>query len=411
MTPIYRLGTALYHRAIHLYGKLGNQQAAQWVAGREEQITPPKPSGKQRVWMHCASLGEWEQGRPVLDELQRRLPDWEFVLSFFSPSGYEKSKGLDLVDHVLYLPPDSPTNAEAWVRELAPDLALFVKYEFWFFHLQALHRSGVPTWLVAASFRPGQLFFKPYGGWYRRMLPFFTGIILQTEAARQLLNQAGKYPRKRTFVAGDPRMDRTRSLTTIPFSDPLIEAFCARRPTIIAGSVWPQDMAVWEEVWDQVSDHWNIIFAPHQLNEADLALTQVQWKGVRYTTATLKDVASNNVLILDTIGMLSKVYRYGRVAYVGGGFKTGLHNTLEPMAYGLPTIFGPNHEKFPEAAVAIAAGGAFSISDGEDLLNSLHTLQDEELWQEAHQAQMTTSELSAGAGRRTADIVLAGLAN
>lgn len=409
MTPLYRLATAAYHQGIAVAGALGNTQARQWVSGRQEQLTPAKTTGRQRIWMHCASLGEWEQGRPVLQELRQQLPEWEAVLTFYSPSGFTAMKDLNVVDHVLYLPADSKKNAEKWVADLAPDLAIFVKYEFWYYHLQALSKAGVPTWLVAAHFRPEQAFFKFYGAWFRTMLRSFDGIVCQNEESRKLLITNGKYPREQASVGGDPRMDRTLALTTEPFEDPLIAEFCSHGPTIIAGSVWPDDLVVWEAMWKELKSDWRIILAPHKLKEESLVRTQANWSAIRYTQYTGQRLSSERVLLLDTMGMLSKVYRYGKVAYIGGGFKTGLHNTLEPMAYGLPVIFGPNHQKFPEAATAIKRGGAFAIGDEEDLLDILHEFSDAGFYRAAQSAQQQLAQNSAGAGERTAKLILKGL--
>ena len=406
MTPLYRLGTAAYHAGVRLAGLVGHERAAAWAKGRSAQTTPPKPPGKKRLWMHCASLGEWEQGRPVLDTLRRELPNWEVVISFYSPSGYERSQDVPGVDYALYLPEDTPGKAATWVKTLAPDLAIFVKYEFWFYHLRALRRAGVPTWLIAANFRSSQPFFRFYGGWHRRLLGLFTGIICQTYDSFQLLTQMGEYPEDQSFVGGDPRMDRTLALAQAPFDDPVVAAFAEGRTTIIAGSVWPEDMRVWRAVADDVRAGWAIVFAPHQLHEADLARARVQWGGARYTQTTPEEARREDVLILDTIGILSRAYRYGDVAYVGGAFKTGLHNTLEPMAYGLPTIFGPRYQKFPEATEALNGGGAFTVTTPRELEAVLNQLRDPQNYDRARKAQRDLARENSGSAVRTARIVL-----
>ncbi len=186
---LYRLGTSAYFLAIRLAAKLGVGQAKTWVEGRKDQTVPRKRAGRKRIWLHCASLGEWEQGRPVLEALRKQRPEWEAVVSFFSPSGYERLRGTAVVDHVLYLPPDAPSAARDWLDQLQPDVAVFVKYEFWFYHLRALAGAGVPTFLVAAHFRPGQPFFKRYGSLHRKMLGFYTAIITQSAASVDLLNE------------------------------------------------------------------------------------------------------------------------------------------------------------------------------------------------------------------------------
>ena len=273
MRWLYRLGTAAYHAGLRTAALAGNDKARRWVRGREQQTVRAKPPGRQRVWMHCASLGEWEQGRPVLVALRRRLPDHDFVLSFYSPSGYERHGAGDLAIQVLYLPEDTTAEATRWVRELQPDVALFVKYEIWHFHLEALHAAGVPTFLVAANFRADQVFFRPYGGWYRKSLRYFTGILTQTEAARELLVKHGDYPARRVEVAGDPRMDRVLAITQVPYEDGKLAAFVGDSPVLIVGSGWPRDLAVVQQAWPSLPRNWKLIYAPHQLRAAELEST------------------------------------------------------------------------------------------------------------------------------------------
>lgn len=413
-TFLYRLGTGAYFLAIRLAALLGVKQARLWVAGRQNPATAtlplhlrPRQRNAPLLWMHCASLGEWEQGRPVLEALKERLPEHKILLTFFSPSGFERCKNSELADHVAYLPADSPQNARAWVADLAPDLVIFVKYEFWFFHLRELHRAGVPIFLVAASFRPGQPFFRRWGGWWRRMLAYYTGIMVQTSADAELLLQQGQLPPEKVLIAGDPRMDRTRQLAEAPFSDPVLEAFCtADALTIIAGSVWPPDVDIWQKIWPQLPAGCRLVLAPHQLHEAEISAWASTFNAVRYTQVDPPALAASRVLILDTIGILSRSYRYGKLAYVGGAFKTGLHNTLEPLAYGLPVIFGPRHQKFPEAGAAILRGGGFSVSSAETLLTTVRDLLQPNRRAMASEAQRELGEALTGAGRRTADEML-----
>lgn len=409
---LYRMGTGLYHAAIGLGAAVGVNRAKDWVDGRRQQpplpavlrVSPVKggPCPPPLLWMHCASLGEWEQGRPVLEAFRKRYPDYRAVLTFFSPSGYERCRDEPLVDHVAYLPPDSPGNATGWLAELRPTVAVFVKYELWYYHLRALHRAGVPTFLVAAHFRAGQLLLRQNGGWYRGVLRFFTGIVVQQEPSVHLLARRGQYPRARIAVGGDPRVDRTLKIADQPFSDAVVAAFT--RPaglTIVAGSVWPDDLRVLSIAFDALPTNVRIILAPHRLDGRELARTQVRWKARRYTESEPEDVVGARVLLLDTIGMLSRVYRYGDVAYVGGGFRTGLHNTLEPLAYGLPTVFGPRHDKFPEAAAAIANGGAWSVADDREMTRVLLRLTDPGLRQGAADRQRALGRTWAGSADRT----------
>lgn len=418
-TFLYRIAISSYHLLIRLAAAVGIKQARKWVAGRANPAISqlplhlrPRPDNDRNkkttlVWMHCASLGEFEQGRPVLEALRQARPDWKVLLTFFSPSGYERCQNDPLADHVAYLPADGPQRAQAWVADVQPDLAIFVKYEFWFFHLRALHRAGVPTYLVAASFRPSQWFFRPSGRWWRRMLTFFDSIIVQTPNDLALLSGPGRYPADRVFVTGDPRMDRTLQLANTPFTDDLIAAFTqGDAPTIIAGSVWPQDVAHWRAAWPRLPANCRLLLAPHQLHEKEIAEWRQAFGAVRYTEAEVATVGQHRVMILDTIGILSRAYRYGRIAYVGGAFKTGLHNTLEPLAYSLPVLFGPHHHKFPEAGEAIRRGGAFSVRSYEELVATLIMLLDETAWRKASLAQQALALANAGAGQRTATTIL-----
>lgn len=416
-TFLYQLAVSAYHLAIRLAALLGVEQANLWVSGRQNPAAsqlPPHLRARQRtaplLWMHCASLGEWEQGRPVLEALRERLPDHKVLLTFFSPSGYERCKDTPLADHVAYLPADGPGRASAWVADLAPELAIFVKYEFWFFHLRALHRAGVPIFLVAASFRAGQPFFRWWGGWWRTMLGFFTRIMVQTSTDAELLTGPGRQAAEKVLVAGDPRMDRTRQLAETPFSDELLATFVQPGThTIIAGSVWPPDVSLWQAIWTRLPENYRLVLAPHQLHEAEIAGWADAFQAVRYSQATPEKAANSQVLILDTIGILSRAYRYGTLAYVGGAFKTGLHNTLEPLAYGLPVIFGPRHQKFPEAGAAIRRGGGFSVSSPETLLEIVTQLTHPEQSATAAAAQRELGDALAGAGRRTAEEILSWL--
>lgn len=413
-TFLYQLAVSAYHLAIRLAALLGGQQAQLWVIGRQNPAAsqlPPHLRARQRtaplLWIHCASLGEWEQGRPVLEALRERLPDHKVLLTFFSPSGYERCKDTPLADHVAYLPADGPVRARSWVADLAPELAIFVKYEFWFFHLRALHQAGVPIFLVAASFRPGQPFFQWWGGWWRTMLGFFTRIMVQTSTDAELLTGPGRQPAEKVLVAGDPRMDRTRQLAETPFTDTLLAAFAQEGThTIIAGSVWPPDVALWQAIWARLPENCRLVLAPHQLHEAEITGWAEALNAARYTQASPENVVDYRVLLLDTIGILSRAYRFGEVAYVGGAFKTGLHNTLEPLAYGLPVIFGPRHQKFPEAGAAIRQGGGFSVDSPEVLLAVVQQLLHPEQRAKAAFAQRELGEALAGAGRRTAEEIL-----
>ncbi|MBB4078704.1 3-deoxy-D-manno-octulosonic-acid transferase [Lewinella aquimaris] len=403
MEWLYRTGLGFYHRGIRVAARLGNVRAAKWVRGRrrdpQPQIERIRRSGRPIVWLHAASLGEYEQGRPVLQHLRNLRPDLAVVLTFYSPSGYERCQSTELAEVVAYLPADSARNASEWVAMLRPEFAIFVKYEFWFYHLSALRRAEVPTFLVAGSFHPNQPFFRWYGNWWREMLGCFTHICVQTSQDKLLLAEYGV---TNVTVTGDPRIDRTLELVATPFTDERLDRFTAGHPTLIAGSVWPPDVDAIARAWPSLPQEWRLILAPHQLSEEEIMSWQSRFDADRYTGTE----TGRRVLILDAIGILSRVYRLGKVAYVGGGFKTGLHNTLEPMSYGLPVIFGPRYAKFPEAREAISRGGATSIRGAEDLTKVLQHLREEETYERSSEAQLAYAAENAGAGQRTARLIL-----
>ncbi len=400
---VYRVGTGAYHLGIAAAARLGSVQAARWVTGREQDVSDRiealHAAGRPILWLHAASLGEFEQGRPVLEALRIARPGWAVVLTFFSPSGYERCRGTELAEVVTYLPTDTPRRAAAWIELLRPRLAVFVKYEFWYYHLHSLRAAGVPTFLIAGSFRPGQLFFRPYGGFYRRMLHVFDHLLVQTEEDRKLLAGIGI---DRVTVTGDPRIDRTRALAAQPFADQRLADFTAGHPTLLAGSVWPQDVEVITGAWSAQPAEWRLVLAPHQLDEQQLIAWQQQFDAERYTGTP----RGKRVMLLDTIGILSRAYRYGTVAFIGGGYGSGLHNTLEPMSYGLPGLFGPRYAKFPEARAAVARGGAFSVGSAGELSERLQELRDPAAYAAAQQAQHDYLTANAGAARRTTDLLL-----
>ena len=402
MRWLLRTGAAAYHAGIRTAARFGHRRARQWVAGRtmdpSEEIAALHEADRPVVWVHAASLGEFEQARPVMIELRALQPEWAFVLTFFSPSGYERSKHTELAEVVTYLPPDGPRTARAWVALLRPVAAIFAKYEFWYDHLAALRRAGVPTFLIAGSFRAGQPFFRPYGTGWREMLTCFTHFAVQTERDARLLGGLGL---ANVTVTGDPRLDRTAELAETPFSDERLSRFTADAPTLFAGSVWPADVALFTEVWPSFRADWKLVLAPHQLEEAQLVAWQQTFDAERYTGGA----GSGRVLLLDTIGILSRSYRYGTLAYVGGAFGSGLHNTLEPLSYGLPVIFGPGYHKFPEAVTSLDRGGAFSIRTAEELRATWSKLGDPEIRQRAAAAQHAYRNEQRGAGRRTAELI------
>jgi 3-deoxy-D-manno-octulosonic-acid transferase len=405
MRWLYRAGTAAYHLGIRAAAAWGNDKATAWVAGRRDysevyaKLQDLRLNGRRLIWVHAASLGEFEQARPVLRELRDRYPELAVVVTFYSPSGYARCRGTELADLVAYLPPDGRRNAREWLNALRPSLAVFVKYEFWFDHLSALDEAGVPTLLIAGKFRPDQPFFRWYGSWWRGELGHFTHFGVQTEADARLLAGIGY---TNAEVTGDPRVDRVLQLAAAPFSDPVLEGFTAgAERVLLAGSVWPADVAIIAAAWAELQHDWHLVLAPHELHRAQLSEWQRDFSADRYT----ESLTGKKVLLLDTVGILSRAYRYGSVAYVGGGFGSGLHNTLEPMSYGLPVCFGPKHGKFPEAGGAVAAGGAFVVRNGGELADTLSKLARPATRRSAERAQHEYTERHQGAAGRTFDLI------
>ena len=347
-------------------------KAAQWVAGRRRLLPRIQAAlatdSAPRVWFHCASLGEFEQGRPLMEAYARRYPAHRIVLTFFSPSGYAVRHAWPGADYVFYLPLDTAANAQAFLAAVQPRLAVFVKYEFWYHFLTALHRRGVPTICVSAIFRPGQVFFRPWGGFFRRMLRCFSHLFTQDEASVVLLRQAGIGA---ASVAGDTRFDTVaRTALAPPAPLPLVEAFVAdRAPVFIIGSSWPEDLPVLLPLLRAYQDQVRFIVAPHEINAAGLRAVEAALPGrvVRYSAAAPATVAQSRVLLIDNVGLLSRLYRFGHYAYIGGAFGKGLHNTLEAAAFGLPLFFGPTYQKFREARDLVALGCAYPVRSAAEL--------------------------------------------
>ena len=316
--------------------------------------------------MHCASAGEFEQGKPLLEALRAAFPEHRILVSFFSPSGYEVGVKYKGADAVTYLPLDTAANARRFVSIVDPALVVFIKYDYWYQHLKAVHERGTPLLLVSAIFRPGQSFFKWYGGVQRRLLHFFTWLFVQDEASVHLLKTIGV---SHCSANGDTRFDRVATITQNPAPLPQIEAFVARSnaPLLVAGSTWPED----EELLAGLPASWRMIIAPHEIGIARIDALRARFgtEAVTYSELERHDSeAALRVLIIDNIGMLSRLYRYGLISYIGGGFnKSGIHNTLEAAAWGKPVLFGPNYQKFREARGLIDCGAARSVRTAAEL--------------------------------------------
>ena len=409
----------LYYLALRAYGlmiqaaALFDAKAAQWVAGRRHwqqahrALLAAKPRGEAGlIWVHCASLGEFEQGRPVIEGLKAARPELRVLLTFFSPSGYELRKNYPQADYVCYLPLDTPANARDFLEIWQPDLAVFVKYEFWYFFLRALRQRNTPSYLIAALFRSGQLFFKPYSGALRHIPAWFSHIFVQDEPSASLLRAQGLAD---FSIAGDTRIDRVMQIAQRSASFPLIEEFAGSAPVLIAGSTWPEDEAILLPFLnDGLPSSWKAIIAPHQIKEAHARalLAQFAGRGLRYSQAAAGELADARLLIIDNVGMLSALYRYGRIAYIGGAFGAGLHNTLEPIAFGLPVIFGPKYQKFAEARYLIASGGGFCIHNREELAEAFNRLQPDADYQAAAEKARSYISSNQGASQMVVDALV-----
>ena len=378
MLLLYRATLWLYRMLIRLAALAGNAKAQAWIDGRKGwrenlKAFAAAASGKKTIWMHCASLGEYEQGRPVLDALRSELPDARILLTFFSPSGYLPAAKSSRADLVCYLPADAPRAATDFVALARPDVAVFVRYEFWYFFLRALRNAAVPTVLLAASFRPDQIFFRAYGGMFRRMLRWYARILLADDASLRLLEQHGLAAN--AAVTGDTRFDRVTAILQDERDIAKAADFSKGYITLVAGSTWPKDEAALAAAWPSLPADCRMIIAPHEPGATQVSAIESLFPAgqcIRFSTYWPGSTA--RILIIDNIGMLSRLYRYGQVAYIGGGFaKSGVHNVLEPLVYGLPVVMGPHYHKFPEAVAAVEAGYAHSANDEGEVEKLLKT--------------------------------------
>lgn len=377
-------------------------KAQKWVNGRQKWRSRYAASFEKKgrvLWVHAASLGEFEQGRPVIESFREKFPGWQIVLSFFSPSGYEIRKNYPQADFICYLPADTRRNARDFLDLIRPDAVVFVKYEFWANYLSELKRRDIPTLLVSALFRPGQPFFRWYGGFWRRMLGCFSHVFVQNAESGHLLQKIGM---GNYTVAGDTRVDRVLKLAAQAPENDVVRSFAGNRPVFIAGSAWEVDEAVFLPVLQQPGfQQFRIIIAPHEPSEKHLAqlIPRLKRPYIRYSACTAAAPPAE-ILIIDNVGMLNTLYRYGAVAFIGGGFGKGIHNTLEPAAFGLPVLFGPRYEKFEEARQLVARGGAFVIRNTADLVSILKKLDDPAFYQRASGATLAYLEESRGATER-----------
>lgn len=378
------MGQLLYIIFVRLY-PLGarliapfNEKAKRWIKGRKNIFRTIKQGltaeNRERIWFHAASLGEFEQGKPLMEKMKEKHPSACIVLTFFSPSGYENARNYPFADYIFYLPMDSFIHSYRFFKLVKPKLIIFIKYEFWYYYLNRAKKKNIPTFLLSAVFRDDQIFFKWYGGFQRKILSCFTHIFVQNSGSERLLHQI-KYTR--VSVSGDTRFDRVLELKSAPKTFPVIESIIQDKVVVVAGSTWTEDDKILSHF---VVSHPDILFiiAPHDVGDERLKESQEIFKNtIRFSTLGKDEKLAKgiNTIIIDNIGILKHLYRYGDITYVGGGFGAdGVHNVLEPAVFGKPVVFGPVYEKFLEAADLIDQQAAFSVSDAIDLENKLNML-------------------------------------
>lgn len=376
MSFLYLLIIKLFHFSV-LLASIFNVKAKLWINGRKNifddlshQIQPED----KIVWFHCASLGEFEQGRPLIEELKQRHPDFKILLTFFSPSGFEIRKNYEKADFVCYLPLDTPQNAKRFLNIVKPQLIFFIKYEFWYFFLREIWKQKIPLYLVSGIFRENQRFFRKYSVLSRKMLSWFTHFFVQNEDSKQLLNSINI---QNVTVTGDTRFDRVFTITQQSRNLPIIEKFAKNNTLLVAGSTWKPDEEILIKFFNQSDNQLKLIIAPHETHKENINRIVKLFPDRKlvklYSEVIEADVSNINVLIIDSIGILSSIYKYGQIAYIGGGFGKGIHNILEAATFGMPIIFGPEFKKFQEAVDLIKLGGAFSISNFEDFQDTINS--------------------------------------
>ncbi len=380
MILLYNLGIFIYTTLIHILSPF-NSKASLWTQGRKNwrvryrEVINPR---ERNIWVHCASLGEFEQGRPVIEKIKSKHPEYKLILTFFSPSGYEIIKGTAAADSIIYLPSDSPANAARFIELVNPEFVIFVKYEFWYNYISVLYRNHIPLYLVSAIFRPGQHFFRWYGSFFRVMLGRFAKIFVQDQTSKDLLNAIGL---ENIYITGDTRFDRVARITANAKEITQIGQFRGGEKLFLAGSSWKRDEEIITRYINSFPGKMKWVFAPHEIDNPNIERLEklLNVKHVRYSRFN-SDSADARVMIIDNIGMLSSAYRYAYIAEVGGGFGSGIHNILEPACWGVPVLFGPNYEKYREAVELINENGAITFDSYAKFSDILEKLLDDEMF-------------------------------
>ncbi len=386
MLILFTIGVTLYTIGVCIAALFGNEKARHWVKGRLRQMKEfrmksraklPQPTGDgDWIWIHAASLGEFEQGRPIIEALKKDYPQYKILLSFFSPSGYEVRKDYPLADEVLYLPTDTSHHAKQWLRRHHFIAAFFIKYEFWFHYMNALKEADVPLYYVSLIFNEKSFFFRSFGRWFRQQLHNVTHFFVQDKKTAELLH---KYGFDNYTICGDTRFDRVAAIAKQAKSFPEIERFIGGLQCIIAGSTWPPDEKLLEAFYPQLPESYCLIIAPHDISASHIAQIQAQFpKAVLYSE--LKEECRSNILVVNTIGILSQLYQYARFVYIGGGFGVNIHNIQEPVTFGCPVVFGPKYTDFKEAVDLVGRQGAFSVKNAAQLEEIFTRLMNDEVF-------------------------------
>lgn len=417
MLILFTIGVLLYTFGIRLAAFFGNAKAKRWVEGRRQQRHEQKgiyrilgklqgraPYDGDWIWFHAASLGEFEQGRPLIEAIKRDHPQYKILLSFFSPSGYEIRKDYPYADEVLYLPTDTALHARRWLQRHHFVAAVFIKYEFWFNYMKALKKAEIPLVYVSLILDENSYFFKPYGNWFRRQLCNVTHFFVQDKTTATLLRGYGF---ENVTVCGDTRFDRVAAIAKQAQPFPEVERFINGRKCIIAGSTWPPDEQLLLTFIPKLPDDYCLIIAPHDISASHVAQIQTIFPEAQCYTVLNTDVYSR-ILIINTIGILSQLYQYARFVYIGGGFGVNIHNIQEPVTFGCPVVFGPKYTSFREAVDLVQQQGAFSVNDAQQLEQVFTKLMvDETFYGQASAVCKTYLERQVGATEK----IMQGLQN
>ena len=370
MRGLYTIGIWFFGLGIRI-AAFFNGKARQWVRGRKgvfAELERAFPGKTHPVWVHCASLGEYEQAKPLIEMIKQEQPETKILATFFSPSGYEQAIKKPLADYNCYLPLDLPRNARTFIDMVQPQTAVFVKYEFWFNYMHRLHQKAIPFYYISAIFRENQHFFKPYGRWFAKQLRQATHFFVQTEKSKELLESIGI---KQVIVCGDTRFDRVKAIAAQVQPFDFMETFRQDKKVIVAGSTWGPDEQLLAQLLQDFPEY-KLVVAPHEITRTpEVKQTFAAYKTALYSSKEESDLADAQVFIIDTIGILNRLYQYSTVSYIGGAFKTGLHNILEAAVYGKPIFFGPHYDHFNEAIQLVALKGAFSVDSVDEMKETM----------------------------------------